>query len=633
MKKMLSFILALALTLSLAACGTRELPAGTGTPNTSVAPSDPPATEPPTEPPTPSEPAGPTEPPVTAPHFTREEFPRLDGSTSTAPLAVAMAALMLGESEEDVKELISFNRTTNSYYNLLNGFADLLIVSEGNEEVYAERERLGFAWEQTPFATDAFVFVVNEANPVESLTIDQVRKIYTGEITNWKEVGGLDEPIIPLQRNPEAGSQSLMEKLVMQGTPMMEPPTQYVATSMGGLMEAVRGYDSSAGAIGYSVYYYAEEMRAAQGLKLLSIEGVAPEPEAIRSGAYPLTNPYYVVIPASAPEGSPAHVIRDWLLSEEGQKLAAGQGYVSVMDLPTASRDPAPEVGKRLFTGYTDELIPGNYGFLIPYAGRRFTDSEFATTGCLYGLMAPGGWVIMDPVCTDIWACGDLLVLTKVVDGETRAAAAAMDGTWWTGFEYLSASGGDEGVILYGKDSITLLRRDGENVGTFTAKELGITTARLMLMRLGALEGSGGEWLGDKISIVYNFDEESATVLYFDLTDRQLHEMSMDDWALLYPSRSEKVPPVEGAWYVYDELLGEDAPAILASPDPETYAISYLYADGTPIPGLASIPLSPTQSVRLLGGLIERLDVNMAEYLDLETLEVVFRTYLGFNED
>ncbi len=626
MKKTLSFILALALALSLAACGTGEVPAG------SSAPSVPPATVP-GEPTRPGEPTQPAEPPITAPHFTREEFPRLDGSTSTAPLAVAMAALMLGESEEDVKSLISFNRTTNSYYNLLYGSADLLIVSEGNEEVYAERERMGFEWEQTPFATDAFVFVVNEANPVESLTVDQIRRIYTGEITNWSEVGGPDEPIIPLQRNPEAGSQSLMEKLVMRGTPMMEPPTQYVATSMGGLMEAVRGYDSSAGAIGYSVYYYAEEMRAAEGLKLLRVEGVAPEPEAIRSGAYPLTNPYYVVLPASAPEGSPARVIRDWLLSEDGQRLAAGQGYVSVLDLPTAPRDPAPEVGTRLFPEFTGELVPGSYGLLIPYAGRRLSANEFVTTGCLYGLMTPEGAVVMDPVCTDVWACGDVLVLTEVVDGETSAAAAALDGSWWTGFEYLAASGWNDGVILYKEDSVTLLRRDGENLGAFTMQDLGITVEQLAVMRQGALEGGGGEWLGDKISVLYQFDGEDGGVLYFDLTDRQLHEMSMDDWALLYPSRPEKIPPVENAWYVYDELLGEDAPAILASPDPETYATSYLYADGTPIPGLASVPLSPTQSVRLLGGLIEHLDVNVAEYFDLDTMEVVFRTYLGFGED
>ena len=77
-----------------------------------------------------------------------------------------------------------------------------------------------------------------------------------------------------------------MKKLVMRDTEMMDPPKDYVAGSMGELMEVVRGYDSSPGAIGYSVYYYAEEMRAAEGLKLLAVDGVEPEPEAIRSGEY-----------------------------------------------------------------------------------------------------------------------------------------------------------------------------------------------------------------------------------------------------------------------------------------------------------------------------------------------------------
>lgn len=265
--------------------------------------------------------------------FTRENFPRLDGSTSTAPLAEAVCSVLLGESRENVTELVRFAKTTNAYYNLLWGNADLLIVGEPNQEVLAEKERTGFAWEQTPFATDAFVFVVNADNPVDSITVDQARRIYTGEITNWREVGGEDRAIIPFQRNSEAGSQSLMEKLVMRGEPMMEPPTGYVAGTMGQLMEAVKSYDGSPGAIGYSVYYYAEEMKMAQGLKLLALEGVEPTPETIRQEQYPLINPKYVVIPAAAEEDAPNRILYDWLLGEEGQKLVAHEGYVSILEV------------------------------------------------------------------------------------------------------------------------------------------------------------------------------------------------------------------------------------------------------------------------------------------------------------
>ena len=265
--------------------------------------------------------------------FTRENMPRLDGSTSTAPLAEAVCSVLLGESREDVSDLVQFNKTTTAYYNLMEGKADLLIVGEANADVLAAKEEQGFQWEQKPFATDAFVFVVNADNPVNSITVDQARRIYTGEITNWKELGGEDREIIPFQRNEEAGSQALMEKLVMQGTPMMEAPTGYIIGSMGQLMEAVKSYDNSPGAIGYSVYYYAEEMEMAQGLKLLQLEGVEPNPDTIRGEQYPLLNPKYVVLPADAAEDDPSRILYNWLLSEEGQKLVAHEGYVSILEV------------------------------------------------------------------------------------------------------------------------------------------------------------------------------------------------------------------------------------------------------------------------------------------------------------
>ena len=241
--------------------------------------------------------------------------------------------MLLGESREEAADLVNFSKTTNAYYKLLDGMAELLIVGEPNESVLAEKEARGFQWEQSAFATDAFVIVVNEDNPVDSITVEQAKAIYTGEIRNWKELGGPDLEIIPFQRNADAGSQSIMEKLVMQGTPMMEAPGAYVIGTMGQLMEVVRSYDGSSGAIGYSVYYYAEEMKMAQGLKLLALEGVEPSPETIRSGEYPLLNPKYVVIPADAPEDAPNRILYNWLLSEEGQKLVAHEGYVSVLEV------------------------------------------------------------------------------------------------------------------------------------------------------------------------------------------------------------------------------------------------------------------------------------------------------------
>lgn len=223
--------------------------------------------------------------------FTRDNFPRLDGPPPPPPWP-AIASVLLGESEDDVADLIHFSRTSESFRQLMQGNSDLLIVAEPSPNVLDELDAAGFEIQMEPFANDGLVFVVNADNPVDSLTVEQLRDIYTGKITNWKEVGGDDLEIAPFQRNAESGSQVLMEKLVMDGQAMMEPPEGYMLSEMGTLMEAVRSYDNSASAIGYSVFYYASDMEMGLRSKVLRVDGVNPSADAIRSGEYPLRNPY-----------------------------------------------------------------------------------------------------------------------------------------------------------------------------------------------------------------------------------------------------------------------------------------------------------------------------------------------------
>ncbi len=263
--------------------------------------------------------------------FTRENFPHLDGSTSTVPLGRAIASVLLGEDRESVDDLVDFSRTTMSFRALMGNEADLLIVAEPSPVVFEELEKQMVEIAMEPFATDALIFVVNENNGVDSLTVEEIQKIYSGEITNWSEVGGEDIPIDAFQRNAESGSQVLMEKLVMGDIPMMEPPKGYMLDEMSGLMRAVRGYDNSASAIGYSVYYYAHDMEMAEGLKIIAVDGVEPCADTIRSGAYPFRNPYYVVKRSDADEAT--SILYDWILSPGGQKLVDMEGYVSILEV------------------------------------------------------------------------------------------------------------------------------------------------------------------------------------------------------------------------------------------------------------------------------------------------------------
>ena len=191
-------------------------------------------------------------------------------------------------------------------------------------------EEMGVELEMQPIGVDALVFLTSDKNPVDSLTQAQAVGIYTGRITNWKEVGGADAEIIAYQRNEAAGSQVMMENVVMDGQPMMDAPKEYRPSEMGALVDEVASYRNSADAIGYSVYYYVTEMYMQEGIKLLAIDGVAPTNGTIATGEYPYTQFNYAVIRADEPEGSPARQLFGFLATPEGKALMSAQGYVPV---------------------------------------------------------------------------------------------------------------------------------------------------------------------------------------------------------------------------------------------------------------------------------------------------------------
>ena len=132
------------------------------------------------------------------------------------PMSVEIAKAVLNMTDDEAEEFIVHNTTAKAYENLINGTADLIFVSEPSDDILNSAREAGVEFEMVGIGRDGFVFVVNQDNPVESLTIEQIQKIYTGEIKNWSEVGGEDVDIIAYQREPNSGSQNLMEKMVMR---------------------------------------------------------------------------------------------------------------------------------------------------------------------------------------------------------------------------------------------------------------------------------------------------------------------------------------------------------------------------------------------------------------------------------
>ena len=265
-----------------------------------------------------------------APQTTVDEYPIVDGSTATLPLSYALMQAATGATEEVAQAAISHSKTTESFYALVDKRADLLLVYEPSQDAYDYASQMGVKLLMKPIGRDALVFLVNPANPVKSLTRDQLMDIYTSKAVNWKDVGGEDLPIVAYQRIENSGSQVMMEKQVMQGTPMMEAPKELRTDEMAELIDEVASFKDAPSAIGYSVYYYVHNMYSNANIRLLEVGGVAPENEAIASGDYPFTQDFYAVIRADEPEDSIQRKLYDWLTAEEGQALITGAGYVAV---------------------------------------------------------------------------------------------------------------------------------------------------------------------------------------------------------------------------------------------------------------------------------------------------------------
>ena len=250
--------------------------------------------------------------------FTRENFPRMDGSTSMVPLGEAIASVLLSESRDAVSDLVQFNRTTQSFRNLMADFCDILIVGEPNAAVYDEMEEQGFQADIETIATDALVFVVNADNPVDNLTTEQVRKIYSGEITNWSEVGGNDAEIVLIGREAGSGTRDGFESITKT-----TDKCQYrqELTSTGDVITTV---SQNPDAIGYASLSSVKD-----SVKALTVGGVAPTEDTVKDGSYVIQRPFVLVTKDGTKLSEAAQKFFDYALSADAAPIIAAAGAVA----------------------------------------------------------------------------------------------------------------------------------------------------------------------------------------------------------------------------------------------------------------------------------------------------------------
>ena len=259
-----------------------------------------------------------------------DDLPVIDGAAAFFPVYSAFVNAVYPETTELYDGVFEYNNTPGGYQLLAEKGIDLFLGVYPSEEQKAYAEECDTTFVYTPVGTEAFVFFVHKDNPIDNLTTEQIKGIYSGEITNWKQVGGKNEEIAAFQRNEGSGSQSMLQRF-MGDTPIMEAPTEMVNTMMSGIIEQVSSYRSKSNSIGFSFRYYVEGIIQNPDIKVLSVDGVAPTAENIRNGSYPIVTPMYAV---TYEENTNENVdlLLQWILSEEGQYIIEETGYVGVSD-------------------------------------------------------------------------------------------------------------------------------------------------------------------------------------------------------------------------------------------------------------------------------------------------------------
>lgn len=264
-------------------------------------------------------------------------LPKMDGATALFPVYSAFAKAVYPQSEicsdsyfdyryED--QVLKCTTTTGAYESIVKKDADIIFVAAPSEEQEKFAEENNIELNYTPIGKEAFVFFVNAKNPIDNITIEQIQQIYSGEITDWEELG-VEKlgSIKAFQRDENSGSQSALQRL-MKGKKLMQPPKEDVATGMSLIIDKTADYKNYKNAIGYSFRFYSTQMVANNQIKLLKVNGVYPNIENIENGTYPIASDFYAVTRSDADKNT--QKLLEWIVGPQGQKLVEKTGYTPI---------------------------------------------------------------------------------------------------------------------------------------------------------------------------------------------------------------------------------------------------------------------------------------------------------------
>jgi len=244
----------------------------------------------------------------------------IDGSTTVGPIAKAFAEYFMAAHPE-VNITVSESGSGNGAKSLMNAVCDVGAMSRPmkDKEFKAAADR-GMQPVAHVVALDGLPILVHPANPVGDLDLETIRKIYTGEITNWKQLGGPDMNIVVITRDTNSGTYETFAKLVMNKQKIADH-AEYVGSN-GAIRQRVQ---STPSAIGYAGLGFVDKT-----VKALTVNGVYPSAATVRSGEYPVSRPLFLYTAGYPKLGSAVYQYVTLHLSEDGQEMVEEIGFIPV---------------------------------------------------------------------------------------------------------------------------------------------------------------------------------------------------------------------------------------------------------------------------------------------------------------
>ena len=250
-----------------------------------------------------------------------KETVRVSGSTTVIPLAEG-GAEAFNADQSDFEALVTGGGTGVGMKNIAEGNSDIGMASR--EVTEEEISQFGYKFQEHLIGYDGIVIAVSKRiydAGVTSLTKDQVKQIYSGEIKNWKDLGGPDEEMLVIAREQGSGTRDTFNEEIMDDKGAETPGVNTVAGSNAEIRTAITGSDKAIGYLGFS---YAED----GAVGAITLDGVKPTAETIKDGSYELARKLYFYTFGDASEGAKAFI--EFMVGQEGQKVAEEYGFVTL---------------------------------------------------------------------------------------------------------------------------------------------------------------------------------------------------------------------------------------------------------------------------------------------------------------